>query len=128
MTVSMAGLEQTLANEAARVEQDRLTDEGYFAAMSEPQLDSAAAPLIYIAKSEDRFSLYKDLSIDAKRRFLAEFWTRRDPTPGPERNEYRDRYLPGHRPREPGVQGRRAGLPPRMAHGSRPDLRETRTV
>jgi GWxTD domain-containing protein len=95
MTFSMAGLEQTLATEAARVEQNRLTDEGYFAAMSEPQLDSAAAPLIYIAKSEDRLSLYKDLSIDAKRRFLAEFWTRRDPTPGPQRNEYRERYYLG---------------------------------
>lgn len=95
MTFSMAGLERTLATEAARVEQDRQTDEGYFAALSEPQLDSAAAPLIYIAKSDDRLSLYKDLSIDAKRRYLAEFWTRRDPTPGPERNETRERYYQG---------------------------------
>jgi GWxTD domain-containing protein len=92
MTFSMAALEQTLATEAARLEQERRTDEGYFAAMSEPQLDSAAAPLIYIAKSDDRLNLYKDLSIGAKRRFLAEFWNRRDPSPGPERNELRVRF------------------------------------
>lgn len=95
MKFSMAPLEQTLATEAARVAQVRLTDEGYFAAMSEPQLDSVAAPLIYIAKSEDRLNLYKDLSVEAKRRFLTEFWGRRDPTPGPERNEIREQFYTG---------------------------------
>lgn len=92
---SMAGLEQTLATEATRLEQERQTDEGYFAAKSEPQLDSAAAPLIYIAKAADRLSIYKDLSIEAKRRYLTEFWGRRDPTPGPERNEIRQGFYQG---------------------------------
>jgi GWxTD domain-containing protein len=95
MSFSMAPLEQTLAAEAARTAQVRLTDEGFFAAMSEPQLDSAAAPLTYIAKSEDRLNLYKDLSVDAKRRYLTDFWTRRDATPGPARNEIREQFYAG---------------------------------
>jgi GWxTD domain-containing protein len=32
------------------------------------------------------------MSVAAKRRFLAEFWTRRDPTPGTDRNERREGF------------------------------------
>lgn len=87
--LTMAGLEATLAKEAARVERDQLTDEGYFASLTEAQLDSAAAPLVYIATPSDKLNLYKDLSVDAKRRWLTEFWTQRDASPGPDRNETR---------------------------------------
>lgn len=93
--LTMAGLDETLTREAARAEQEQLTDAGYFGAMSEAQLDSAAAPLIYIARPADRLNLYKDLSVDAKRRWLTEFWTARDPSPGPARNEARERYYAG---------------------------------
>jgi len=89
---SMAGLEETLAKDAARVERERKTDAGYFGAMTEAQLDSAAAPLVYIATPQDRLNLFKDLSVEAKRRWLAEFWTRRDLTPGVEQNETRERF------------------------------------
>ncbi len=95
MAFSMAPLEETLAAEAIRLEQERQTDRGYFDALSEPQLDSAAAPLLYLAKAEDRLSLYKDLSVEAKRRYLTEFWSRRDPSPGPGRNELRERFYQG---------------------------------
>lgn len=90
--LSMAGLEETLAKEAVRVEMERRTDAGYFGAMNEAQLDSAAAPLLYVATQDDRLDLYKDLSVDAKRRWLIGFWTRRDPTPGGARNEARERF------------------------------------
>jgi len=89
---TMAGLEETLAKEAARMEQERRTDAGYFAAMNEAQLDSAWAPLLYIASPSDGLNLYKDLSVDAKRRWLTEFWSRRDVSPGTPQNETRENF------------------------------------
>lgn len=93
--LTMAGLDETLAREAARTEREQLTDAGYFGAMAEAQLDSAAAPLIYVARPSDKLNLYKDLSVDAKRRWLTEFWAARDPSPGPARNEARERFYAG---------------------------------
>lgn len=90
--LTMAGLGETLAKEAARAEMERQTDAGYFSAMSEAQLDSAAGPLLYIATPADGLNLYKDLSLDAKRRWLTEFWSRRDPTPGAAQNESRVQF------------------------------------
>ncbi len=89
---TMAGLEETLAKESARLEMEQRTDAGYFAAMDEAQLDSAAGPLLYIATQEDGLNLYKDLSVDGKRRWLTEFWVRHDETPGVDRNETRERF------------------------------------
>ena len=90
--LTMAGLEETLAKEAARVEQEQRTDAGYFGAMNEAQLDSAAGPLLYIATPADKLNLYKDLSLDAKRRWLTQFWVTRDLTPGMDRNETRENF------------------------------------
>jgi GWxTD domain-containing protein len=90
--LTMAGLEETLAKEAARVEQEQRTDAGYFGAMNEAQLDSAAGPLLYIATPADGLNLYKDLTVEGKRKWLTEFWTRRDTSPGPERNESRENF------------------------------------
>ncbi len=90
--LTMAGLEETLAKEAARVEQEQRTDAGYFGAMTEAQLDSAAGPLLYIATPADKLNLYKDLSLDAKRRWLIQFWVTRDLTPGLDRNETRENF------------------------------------
>jgi GWxTD domain-containing protein len=90
--LSMAGLEETLAKEAERVEQVQRTDAGYFAAMDEAQLDSAAGPLLYIALPADGLNLYKDLSVDAKRRWLTDFWVKRDLSAGPARNETRENF------------------------------------
>jgi len=91
-TLIMAGLAETLAKEAARTEMQQRTDAGYFGAMNEAQLDSAAGPLLYIATQDDHLNLYKDLSVDAKRNFLTQFWASRDPTPGAQQNEYRERF------------------------------------
>jgi len=91
-SLTMAGLEETLAREAARMEQEQRTDAGYFAAMNEAQLDDAAGPLLYLATPADGLNLYKDLSVDAKRRWLTEFWTRHDVSPGVARNETRENF------------------------------------
>lgn len=89
---TMAGLEETLSREAERLEREQRTDAGYFGAMNEAQLDSAAAPLVYIARPADRLNLYKDLSVDAKRRWLTQFWVARDLTPGLDQNETRENF------------------------------------
>ena len=87
----MAGLEETLTADTANVAAVRSTDEGYFAGMNEAELDSAAAPLVLIAKSRE-MSTYESLSLSAKRRFLSEFWKQRDASPETQRNEERERF------------------------------------
>lgn len=87
----MAGLDETLTADTAVLAVARETDEGYFAAMNEAELDSAAAPLVLIAKSRD-LNTYESLSPAAKRRWLAEFWKARDTSPETQRNEERERF------------------------------------
>ena len=87
----MAGLDETLTADTAVLAVARETDEGYFAAMNEAELDSAAAPLVLIAKSRE-LNTYESLSPAAKRRFLAEFWKSRDTSPETQRNEERERF------------------------------------
>jgi GWxTD domain-containing protein len=90
--ISMAGLQETLARDSARRDAERITDEGYFAAMSEAELKQAQAPLIYVAQSRELSAWSDKLSVQAKRRFLAEFWKRRDPTPATPQNERREAF------------------------------------
>jgi GWxTD domain-containing protein len=90
--IFMAGLKETLARDSARREVDRVSDVGYFAAMSEPMLDQAQAPLIYITESGELSPWSDGLSAAAKRRFLTNFWRQRDPTPGTPRNEGRESF------------------------------------
>jgi GWxTD domain-containing protein len=89
---TMASLSETIAKDAKRREADRVTDGGYFASMTEEELDRAQAPLSIIAKSGE-LSVYNDkLSLAAKQRFLTEFWERRDPTPDTPENEVREQF------------------------------------
>jgi GWxTD domain-containing protein len=88
----MADLAETVAKDVVRREASRVTDEGYFADMSEEQLDEAQQPLSYIAKSGELSVYNKRLSLAAKRRFMTEFWRQRDPTPNTPRNEARDQF------------------------------------
>lgn len=94
--LEMAGLEATLASQqqsspvmSASGEE---TDEAYFAGLSEAQLDTAAAPLILLVSRPRDLRTYESLSLDAKRRFLVEFWKGRDQTPATPRNEERERF------------------------------------
>jgi GWxTD domain-containing protein len=90
--ISMEGLRETLARDSARRESDRVTDPGYFGAMTSQELDDAKAPLLYIAESGELSPWRAELSLEAKRRFLTNFWQRRDPTPGTARNERREAF------------------------------------
>lgn len=58
---------------------------------SEPQLDSAYEPLIYLMSAGEQ-GVYSSLSVEGKRTWLRQFWARRDPSPGTARNEERERY------------------------------------
>jgi GWxTD domain-containing protein len=90
--IFMAGLRETLARDSARREGDRVSDPGYFAAMSSEELDAAKDPLLYIAESGELSPWQANLSLEAKRRFLTNFWQRRDPSPGTVRNEKREAF------------------------------------
>lgn len=92
--LAMAGLEATLASqETGPVAATGAAegDEAYFGAMTEAQLDTAATPLVLIARARD-LRTYESLSPDAKRRFLVEFWKTRDQTASTPRNEERERF------------------------------------
>ncbi len=91
-TLMMAPLEETLQRDVARIESEKVTDEGYFQYMDVAQLDSFAAPLRYIANPGELKVWNKNLSEDAKRRFLTDFWSKRDPDGPGGRNEAREKF------------------------------------
>lgn len=62
-----------------------------FDAMTEAQLDSAYDPLIYLMRSEEQ-GIYSGLTVESKRRFLRQFWAKRDPTPGTAANQELDAF------------------------------------
>ncbi len=88
----MAELQPTLEREVARRAADRISDAGYFAAMTPAELEQAKASLLYLADASDQMGIFDQLSTDAKRRWLTEFWRKRDPTPATPRNERREQY------------------------------------
>jgi GWxTD domain-containing protein len=90
--ISMAGLQETLARDSALRQEDRVTDQGYFAAMNGQELETAKAPLIHIAESGELSPWEPQMSLDAKRRFMTNFWRKRDPTPGTAKNERREGF------------------------------------
>ena len=83
----MAGFETAAAIAAA----PRPERPDRFTTLSEAQLDSVYEPLIYLMEASEQ-GLYPTLTVDGKRRFLREFWAKRDPTPGTPRNEEADRF------------------------------------
>lgn len=88
----MANFEATMDKERERLAMLRETDEGFFSLMNDAQLDEAEAPLSYIATSEALAVWKTDLTLDAKKRFMTQFWGRRDPTPSTARNEAREGF------------------------------------
>ncbi len=90
--LTMAAMTETLVRDSMARDEARITDEGYFAEMSEEELDHSKAPLGYIAEGRELSTWDKKMSLGAKRRFLAEFWKRRDPTTGTPRNEQREQF------------------------------------
>ena len=90
---AMGNLESALQQENEQRALRLVSDTGYFGEMSAEALDEAFAPLSYIGTSEDRLSIWSpQLSVQAKRAFLVNFWKGRDPTPGTPRNEVREAF------------------------------------
>jgi GWxTD domain-containing protein len=80
---------------------------GPFDAAGEAGLDSMYAPLMYLQRDDER-GIYENLTADGKRRWLTEFWRRRDPTPQTPDNPMRETFYSGVRHanqafREPGA-------------------------
>jgi len=59
-----------------------------FARLSETQMDTLEAPLVLLAAGSE-LGVYKSLTVEGKRRFLRDFWRKRDPTPETPENEQR---------------------------------------
>src|SRR5256886_1832408 len=57
-----------------------------FARLSEAQLDTLYEPLIYLS-NRGELGGYRGLTLDGKRRFLRDFWRKRDTTPATSENE-----------------------------------------
>jgi GWxTD domain-containing protein len=89
---TMVGLTETLARDSSRRAAELVTDEGYFGSMSREQLDEARAPLEYIAERRELSAWSENLSVEAKRRFLTQFWKTRDPSPRTGPNERRESF------------------------------------
>ncbi len=92
---TMAGLDETLEKDVVRREAAKVTDAGYFEAMGQEELELAKEPLVIVAESGELSKWSKDLSLRAKRRFLVDFWKRRDPTPDTPVNEARRAFYDG---------------------------------
>jgi GWxTD domain-containing protein len=91
-SLEMVGLNEALARDTTRRAAERVTDEGYFGQMPPDELDQAEAPLVYVAEPGELSVWSNSLKADAKRRFLSQFWTKRDPTPGTSQNERREAF------------------------------------
>ena len=89
---TMAALDETLEKDVVRREAARVTDEGFFEAMNEEEIAIAQEPLSLVAEGGEMSKWSKDLSLRAKRRFMTEFWKRRDPTPETPVNETRQLF------------------------------------
>jgi len=59
---------------------------------SKEQLIDEFSKSRYIASSEEK-DIFEELDTDGMRRFLAEFWKKRDPNPGTPVNEYKVKYF-----------------------------------
>ncbi|MEO8201036.1 MAG: GWxTD domain-containing protein [Gemmatimonadota bacterium] len=77
----MADPTPALQRRAAELAEFSSTDSGYFGAMDEASLDRAYEPLSYLANSGE-LRAYRGATIAAKRRFLVDFWEKRDPDHG----------------------------------------------
>jgi GWxTD domain-containing protein len=92
----VGNLEIAMQRDIAMRNAGKAVDEVYFGNMNEDELDAAAEVLEIIAPRSELAVYKKDgdgrLSLNAKRRFLIEFWQKRDTEPTTEANEARIRF------------------------------------
>lgn len=89
---TMAGFETQAA--VSRVEQRSGEAAGAFSAMTDQQLDSLYAPLVYLQDASER-GLWNGLSHEGKINYLRQFWAKRDPSPGTSANEAEAAFYQG---------------------------------
>ncbi|HMJ59278.1 MAG TPA: GWxTD domain-containing protein [Gemmatimonadales bacterium] len=70
---------------------DATPAEDVFAGQPEGRLDTLYLPLVYLMTADEQGS-YPSLTLDGKRRWLRQFWAKRDPTAGTPRNEAREDF------------------------------------
>ena len=121
--MTMADLDATLEQEVTRINAEKVSDEGYFKYMSTEGLDSAFAPLYYVATPTELKVWNKSLSDDAKRSYLTDFWQSRDPDKGTAGERGAGPVLCRDRVRQQELQGTQR---PGLEDGSRPHLRQER--
>jgi len=96
---TMAGMAETMVAQqgggavgAGGIPRSMLSDSAYFSSMGETGLDSAFAPLSYIARSRELRPYDKNLSLQGRRNFFIQFWKQRDPNPSTQENEAREAF------------------------------------
>ena len=62
-----------------------------FSEKTEAGLDSMYNPLVYLMNAQESGE-YSTLTLDGKRKWLRQFWAKRNPTPGGDRNASMDQY------------------------------------
>jgi GWxTD domain-containing protein len=65
---------------------------GIYVGMDEAQLKSEFEKVKYIATSDEK-DIFEELNVDGMRRFLLQFWKKRDPDPATPINEYKRLYF-----------------------------------
>ncbi|MBI3189027.1 MAG: GWxTD domain-containing protein [Ignavibacteriales bacterium] len=60
--------------------------------MTEKQIDNEFAEAVYLANGSDKEQYEQLTDVEAKRRFIAQFWQKRDPDPSTPFNELRIEY------------------------------------
>ncbi|TFG47570.1 MAG: GWxTD domain-containing protein, partial [Gemmatimonadales bacterium] len=106
----MADFAETMEKEEERIALLKQTDEGYFGTMSEEEIDEAHKPLLYLVSADSMKVWGSGLSLQAKRRWMIDFWAARDPSPGTAKNESREQFygLIAYADREFEEQGRKS--------------------
>ena len=67
-------------------------DVGRYEAMGEKEINEEFEYARYIAEKQER-DTYKKLNLEGKRKYIKEFWAKRDQTPGTPENEFKQDYL-----------------------------------
>ena len=89
---SMASL-ASLGTLAAAAPADSGAD--LFEVADSARLDSLFEPLVSVTDDPGQLGLYRNLTVEGRRRWLREFWQRRDPTPATSDNPVRDQFYRG---------------------------------
>ena len=64
----------------------------YYQRLDESQLDDEFEKMSYIVTPDEK-KIYQQLDVQGKRKFLVEFWSKRDPNPKTPQNEFRNEYF-----------------------------------